>query len=67
MRPKKPTAKTKNIQQHNKVKCEECGALIRDKCGFKSHMRIHLNIREYPCRPCGKTFIRESCLREFIH
>ena len=40
--------------------CKICHKQMRQLCNFKSHLRVHLNLKPFKCSTCGKGFATRS-------
>ena len=40
--------------------CKICHKKMRQLCNFKSHLRVHLNLKPFKCPTCGKGFATRS-------
>eukprot|EP00088_Acartia_fossae_P048134 TRINITY_DN5243_c0_g1_i1.p1 TRINITY_DN5243_c0_g1~~TRINITY_DN5243_c0_g1_i1.p1 ORF type:complete len:541 (-),score=41.31 TRINITY_DN5243_c0_g1_i1:320-1942(-) len=49
-----------------RITCEICNKVLKAKCSFVKHMKLHNGIKPYSCTYCSKTFIIESYLKRHL-
>jgi len=56
------TAHNQGKKEKKTVTCEICGKVMNHDY-FKTHMKIHLEVKEKVCHFCGKAFVSKGALR----